>query len=47
MSKRAKIKASLRPVRHRSAVTGKFVKPAYAKRYPHLTVAEKREPHAR
>ena len=41
MSKRAKIKARKRPARHRSAVTGKFVTQAYAKRYPHLTVAER------
>ena len=46
MNKRAKGRAKPQP-RHRSAVTGKFVKPAYAKRYPHLTVAEKREPHSR
>lgn len=26
--------------RFRSAVTGRWVKPAYAKRYPHLTVRE-------
>ena len=29
-----------RAYRYRSAVTGRFVKPAYAKRYPHLTVRE-------
>jgi hypothetical protein len=27
--------------RYRSAVTGKFVKPAYAKRYPNRTVRER------
>jgi len=27
--------------RYRSAVTGRFVKPGYAKRYPHLTVRER------
>lgn len=42
MSKRAKITAPKRQVRHRSAVTGKFVTAAYAKRYPHLTVAERK-----
>jgi len=26
--------------RYRSAVTGRFVKAGYAKRYPHLTVRE-------
>lgn len=30
-----------KPVRYRSAVTGKFVSAAYAKRYPHLVVGEK------
>lgn len=28
----------LKIVRYRSAKTGRFVKPSYAKRYPHLTV---------
>ena len=28
-------------VRARSAVTGRFVSMAYAKRYPHLTVVER------
>lgn len=28
-------------IKFRSAVTGKFVSAAYAKRYPHLTVGEK------
>lgn len=27
--------------RYRSAVTGRYVKAAYAKRYPHLTVRER------
>ena len=27
--------------RYRSAVTGRYVKQAYAKRYPHLTVRER------
>lgn len=26
---------------YRSAVTGQYVKPGYAKRYPHLTVRER------
>jgi hypothetical protein len=26
--------------RYRSAITGRWVKPGYAKRYPHLTVRE-------
>lgn len=28
-------------IRYRSAVTGKFVTPAYAKRYPHKVVGER------
>lgn len=28
-------------IRYRSAVTGRFVTAAYAKRYPHLTVGER------
>ena len=27
--------------RYRSAITGRYVKPTYAKRYPHLTVRER------
>lgn len=27
--------------RYRSAITGRFVSAAYAKRYPHLTVGER------
>lgn len=27
--------------RYRSAVTGRYVSPGYAKRYPHLTVRER------
>ena len=30
--------------RHRSAVTGRFVKPAYARRYPKRTVRERVKP---
>lgn len=30
--------------RYRSAITGRYVKPAYAKRYPHLTVRERIRP---
>lgn len=30
--------------RFRSAVTGKFVSAAYAKRFPHLTVGESNKP---
>ena len=30
--------------RYRSAVTGRFVKAGYAKRYPHLTVRERPKP---
>lgn len=29
---------------YRSSVTGKFVKPGYAKRYPHLTVRSRVKP---
>ena len=29
---------------YRSARTGRFVKPAYAKRFPAITVREKRKP---
>jgi hypothetical protein len=28
-------------IRYRSAVTGRFVTAAYARRYPHLTVGER------
>lgn len=41
MTKQQKRKAPKRLPRHRSAVTGRFVTPGYAKRYPHLTVAER------
>lgn len=30
--------------RYRSAVTGRYVTPGYAKRYPHLTVRERVKP---
>lgn len=36
----AKPKGSKVRVNFRSAVTGKYVKQGYAKRYPHLTVKE-------
>lgn len=29
---------------YRSAITGRFVKPSYAKRYPHLTIRERFRP---
>lgn len=39
-------KTKKKPVRYRSAITGKFVSSAYAKRYPHLVVGEKvKKPH--
>lgn len=36
-----KKKAKKKAIRYRSAVTGKFVSEAYAKRYPKKTVGEK------
>lgn len=35
-----KKKKANKPVRYRSAITGKFVSATYAKRYPHLVVGE-------
>lgn len=33
-----------KPIRYRSAITGKFVPAAYAKRYPHRVVGERIKP---